>query len=314
MFLRTLTDVYDANLPIQGYILKDKDINSIWISKGLKKSSKKIQKLDIKFLKTKTLEDEFKYKTYESLFEKLRKKAKTTYYSKLIYKYKTDSKRTWQVMKKMTGKQKTKLNLLPQQIKVDKTIIKNPRDIAKEFNKFFTSAGLKLTKKSQTLKKKIQHFLTSHNEKMQFKELNFDEFEEAFKSLKQNKAAGFDELSRNIIIDAYDSLKNILFHAFKALMQQGIFPDSLKIAKVTLIFKSSDKDNVSNYRPISIVPVLSKVLEGIMDNKVYNHLKTFFMKNNLVFKEITQLSMPYFNLQEILQAPLKKGNITLEFL
>ena len=63
--------------------------------------------------------------------------------------------------------------------------------------------------------------MTSYNEKMQFEELNFDEFEEAFKSLKQNKAAGFDDLSSNI--------KNILFHVFKVLMQQGIFPDSLKI-------------------------------------------------------------------------------------
>ena len=47
---------------------------------------------------------------------------------------------------------------------------------------------------------------------MQFEELNFDEFEEAFKSLKQNKAAGCDNVSSNIIIDIYDSLKNILFH------------------------------------------------------------------------------------------------------
>ena len=72
--------------------------------------------------------------------------------------------------------------------------------------------------------------------KMQFEELNFEKFEEAFKSLKLNKAAGFDELSSNIIIDAYDSLKNILFHVFKVSIQQGIFPDSLKVAKATPIW------------------------------------------------------------------------------
>ena len=54
--------------------------------------------------------------------------------------------------------------------------------------------------------------MTFDNEKMQFEELNFDKFEEAFKNLKRNKAAGFDDLSSNIIIDARDSLKNILFH------------------------------------------------------------------------------------------------------
>ena len=103
------------------------------------------------------------------------------------------------------------------------------------------------------------------------KYLNFDEFEVAFKSLKRNKSTGFDELSSNII-DACDSFNNILFHVFKASIQQGIFPHSLNIAKVTPTFKSGDKDKVSNYRPISMLLVFSKVLERIIYNKVYNHL------------------------------------------
>ena len=79
---------------------------------------------------------------------------------------------------------------------------------------------------------------------MQFEELNFDEFEEAFKSLKRNKSASFDDLSSSIIIDAYDSLKNIRFHVFKVSIKQGIFPDGLKIAKVMSVFKSSTKSNI----------------------------------------------------------------------
>ena len=54
------------------------------------------------------------------------------------------------------------------------------------------------------LQKKLHDFLTSHNEKMQFEELNVNEFEEAYERLKQNKAEGFDDLNSNIIIDAYD--------------------------------------------------------------------------------------------------------------
>ena len=157
-------------------------------------------------------------------------------------------------MKEVTGKQKAKLNLL----------LQNSQDTAKEFNKFFTSVGSKLAEKIHNTENKFQDFLTSRNKKMQF--------EEAFKSLKRNKAVDFDDLSSNIIIDAYDSLKIILFHFFKISIQQGIFPDSLEIAKVTPMFKSSDKNNVSNYRPISILPVFSKVLERIMYNRVYNHL------------------------------------------
>ena len=106
MFQRTSTDIDSTNFPIYEYILKGKDNKSPWISKGLKKSSKKKQRLCIKFVETKPREDEFKYKTYKSLFEKLRQKTKITYYSKFLHKYKTDSKLTSQVMKEITGKQK----------------------------------------------------------------------------------------------------------------------------------------------------------------------------------------------------------------
>ena len=61
----------------------------------------------------------------------------------MLHKYKTDSKRTWPVMKEITGKQKTKSNLLPQETKVDKTNKQNPQGTDKEFNKVFTSAGPK---------------------------------------------------------------------------------------------------------------------------------------------------------------------------
>ena len=103
-FLSTLTDKYDAHFLIGEHILKDTDIKSSSISKGLRKSLMKKQKLYIKFLKTGTLEDEFKYKTYKTLFEKLRKNAKLSYYSKVLHKFKINSKWNWQVMKGITGK------------------------------------------------------------------------------------------------------------------------------------------------------------------------------------------------------------------
>ena len=80
-------------------------------------------------------------------------------------------------------------------------------------------------------------------------ELECKKIEKAFKSLARNKAVGFHDLSISIITDAYDSLKNILFYAFKASIQQQIFSDSLKMAKVIPMFKSGDSDIVSNYYP-----------------------------------------------------------------
>ena len=69
-------------------------------------------------------------------------------------------------------------------------------------------------------------------------------------------------------MDVYDSVKVILFKIFKASLEEAIFPEKLKIAKVIPVFKKSDKENIENYRPISILPIFSKVLERIMYNRM----------------------------------------------
>ena len=94
------------NFPLTEIEIKPKNLKTPWFSKGLKKSSKTKQRLYIKFLKNKSAESEEKYKNYKNLFEKLKIKSKKNYYASLLNKYKYDTKRTWQVMKEITGKQK----------------------------------------------------------------------------------------------------------------------------------------------------------------------------------------------------------------
>ena len=110
---------------------------------------------------------------------------------------------------------------------------------------------------------------------MVHKELSFQEFKKA--TLKWNKVIGCDGLKNNIIIDVYDFIKVIIFKNFKASLEEAVFPEKIKNTKIILIFKKGDKENVENYRPSSIYPAFSKVLERIM----YNRLYEYFMNNNL---------------------------------
>ena len=89
----------------------------------------------------------------------------------------------------------------------------------------------------------------------------FQEFEKAFKTLERNKAIGCDGLNGNININVYDSIKVFLFKIFKASLEEAVFSEKLKLAKVIPVFKKGDKQNVENYRPIAILLVFSKVLE-----------------------------------------------------
>ena len=68
-------------------------------------------------------------------------------------------------------------------------------------------------------------------------------------------------------------MKSKIFCIFKISLQQDTFPKKLKIAKVTPLFKLGDAENVTNYRPISVLPVFSNILDRIMYNRIYEHLK-----------------------------------------
>ena len=78
-----------------------------------------------------------------------------------------------------------------------------------------------------------------------------------------NKSARYDDISYNYVEICFGELCDPLLHIFNLSPSSGIFSDSLKIGKVTPIYKASDSSDLSNYRPISVLPCFSKILERI---------------------------------------------------
>ena len=85
-------------------------------------------------------------------------------------------------------------------------------------------------------------------------------------------AAGYDDLSSKVIKYGLNYILKPLTHIINRSLITGIVPSKLKIARVTPIFKNGSKHLFSNYRPISVLPVLSKVLEKIVHKQLSNFL------------------------------------------
>ena len=312
-FLENFMKIYNKHFPIEKKKVKIKDITTPWFSKGMKKSSKQKQKLYIKYLKKKTDKTKMQYKNYKNLFEKLKRKAKQHHYTKLISKYKNDSKKTWQVLKEITGKMKLNRNNFPKMIKAINKNLHNEKEIAREFNHFFTTIGPKLAAKIPKVKKSFKNYLTPVDTEIENNELTFGEFEKAFKSLQRNKAAGIDDINSNVVLDNFNGLQKPLFKIFKKSVEKGVFPDKLKIAKVTPIFKAGDSTESSNYRPISVLPIFSKILEKIMYNRIYSYID----KNNLLysrqfgFQKKTSTEHAILQLVEDITKSFSEGKYTL---
>ena len=75
-----------------------------------------------------------------------------------------------------------------------------------------------------------------------------------------------------MIKNCFEELSDILRYVFDLSLQTEIFPDPLKIGKVTPVFRTGDLKEISNYRPISVLSRFSKILERIMHNRLYSYL------------------------------------------
>ena len=88
-------------------------------------------------------------------------------------------------------------------------------------------------------------------------------------------SAGYDNIPISIITQSINSIYSPLTHIVNFSIIHGIVPNKLKIVHVVPILKSGDKALFSNYRPISVLPCFSKILERIIYNRIINYLNDF---------------------------------------
>ena len=98
-------------------------------------------------------------------------------------------------------------------------------------------------------------------------------------SFKNKSSEDIDGISMKLIKRVKRYVVAPLNYICNLSLKSGVFPDKMKIAKVLPLYKSNDKHNVSNYRPVSILPQFSKILEKIFEKR----LRKFIDKNDLLF-------------------------------
>ena len=100
---------------------------------------------------------------------------------------------------------------------------------------------------------------------------------------------------------------------FHSSFNEGIFPEQLKVAKVSPIFKVGNIEEIGNYRPISVLPIFSKVLERIMYNRTYQYFKEndMFFPKQFGFQVNNSTHHAILNLTDDILTSFEKGQFTL---
>ncbi len=154
-------------------------------------------------------------------------------------------------------------------------MLKNPAEIANAFNNYFTQIGPTLDSQIRPAPHDFKYFLCNPNSSSLFLNPTSPyEVSQIVKSFKDG-TAGLDHISPRVVKSVILHLCDPLSHIFNLSLSKGVFPSKLKLARVTPIHKKGDPSEIDNYRPISVLPVFSKLLEKIVYERTIKFLDKF---------------------------------------
>ena len=220
------------------------------------------------------------FKSYKNIIRRTIMHAKRTYYKTVFNSYSTNLKKTWQTINESLNRRKKNQDF-PQEFKLaNGNLISDPKQIADAFNDFFVNIGDTGPLNANPIADFEQYMPAKPNCNLKFQSVTVDNVSRIIDSLKPKTSSGVDCISNNLI----KCVKNVIMEPLTVIINQmlnvGIFPDSLKISKVIPIYKKSDNTIFSNYRPISLLPSISKIFEKIILEQITTYLDT----NNLIHK------------------------------
>ena len=153
--------------------------------------------------------------------------------------------------------------------------------VANEFNTFFSSIGQTTIEKVKLLADECKYDLTksvftpriyAESEQFVLQMVESKQVHDIINSMPTNKSPGIDKISMRVIKDSLPAILPTITSIFNASLTSGVFPSVWKMAEITPIPKEGDHEQANNNRPISLLPMLSKVCEKVVLNQVVSYL------------------------------------------
>lgn len=285
-----------------------------WISSAILKSIHRKHRLYKMFLKNKESRAELEYKSYKNKLTKIIRLAEKMYYSNKFESAMGSIKKTWETIKSITiGPDYINKHSITE-IRADNITITDNSVIANKFNSFFSNIGPALATKIPHADGDVSDFLRGNfPNSMGIINTDHNEIINIAKLLKSSSSKGADDISSTVVKGLIAEISSPLSIIFNKSFELGQFPDKLKLAKIVPIYKAEDKTLVNNYRPISVLPFFSKILERLMYNRLSNYLTVnkILVDNQFGFREEHSTYMALLRMLNDITEELDSGNYSL---
>jgi len=287
IFTENLNKLINLCFPLVNESKRSQKNFKTWITPALKISINNKCKLYKKWLKSKSSADELSYKNYAKHLKKILRKAEVDHYSQIFDSRYNSSKHIWENVNRMVNikfNSKNTNRTVPK-IKMNNKLVSDKNHIAEGLNNYFCSIGAELAKQLPSATKNFTDYLGPRLMNSFFcSNVTSHELKVVIASLKNSKSCSLDDVSSWLIKICDDSLLDPLTYLCNLSLEKGTFPSCLKTAKVIPIFKKGDKNDVANYRTISLTNPLAKILEKLMHNRLYQYCEKYQYKYQFGFR------------------------------
>jgi len=281
-FLENFLELYELNFP-ETSVKFNKNFHrkEKWMTVGLLTSRRNKMALCTNSIKNPTLYNISAFKTYRNLYNKLVKTAKKLHYNSELLKNQKNLKQTWKILKEATNSNKNKSSTV-EFLNINGIGTSDPKLIAEHFNNHFTSMAESVANKIvPSVDPPDMHCKTFNCTFNSTKiPISISELIDATKNTQSKSSTDCNGLSSSFIKNIITAIAQPVTHIFNLSLTSGVVPTQLKQAKVIPIFKAGDKNNVDNYRPISLLCTFSKILEKIIASRLIHYIDA----NNILNK------------------------------
>ena len=284
-FMLNFNEAHNLTFPIQKIRIK-KNIHRVekFMTDGLLKCRTKKFALSALSIKNPTQENVSKYHLYRNIYTRAIKTAKKMYYSNELNNCKSDLRKTWGTLREAMRNTKDKSSSIDE-LRYNNEIFVNKPDISSKMNEHFTSVADKIASKINPSPKDPCDYMPNYNSRFKMHSINSNIIIGIVSKMEGKKSSDIFGISNFLLKKIINSIAFPLSHIINLSILTGIVPNDLKIAKVVPIYKikgnnADQKQDPSNYRPISLLPIFSKILEKV----IYQQLSCYLITNNIIYK------------------------------
>ena len=150
-------------------------------------------------------------------------------------------------------------------LNVNTNEINDKMKIAEYCNEYFTDTGKKLASEIHPSDSNVTEYIkTITHAKFKFKQITPIQVHKVISKLKNCKATGIHQMPNKLLRVSNELISSSLARIFNQCIQTNIFPGNFKVGCVTHIFKSGDKGDLNNCRPISVLPTVARIFEKLL--------------------------------------------------